>query len=221
MIKLARSGYLPDVSSVFGSWRDTYKKAMSSGNWDLAALSLHNMNGALDVDYQLPISNEIWEEKKESCIVWKCNNCTTTETKIINKGKEDEYKKEVQVPTCSKYEDIRTYDEQCSLELQILSGQKTRHMWVCPKCTESSSVEKTEKEMQKYPSPHYRGCIYEQPAKPKLGLMQRRGTYPAQMEAWCTNYSMELEHQLANYRLEYVAEHGHDMEDSGFKDDGD
>lgn len=212
---MPRSGYLPDVSGVFGSWRDVYKKALSSGNWDDASLALHNMNGALDDEYRLPINSEMWEKKKDAYVVWKCNNCTTIETKIINKGEEDEYTKEIEVPTCSKHEDIRTYTQQCDPILKLLVGTETREMWVCPKCNHADAVSNVETQLRKHKSPHYRGCIYDEPTKPLTGLAQRRGGYPARMEAWCRNYSIELEHQLAIYRLEYVQQHdGEDMADS-------
>ena len=217
---MARSGYLPDLSGVFTTWRDSYRKAMVSEDWDNASLSLHNMNGALDVDYRIPISSPMWEEKREDYIIWKCNNCTTTETKTINKGEDDEYTKEIELPTCSEFKDIRIYDERCDLTTEILTGKKSIEMWDCPKCKQSATVSQSKKEMMKYPRPHYRSCIYDEPIKPNGGIAIRHGVYPTQMEIWCRNYSIELEHQLAVYRLEYISKMGHDMEDSGYKDDG-
>jgi hypothetical protein len=41
------------------------------------------------------------------------------------------------------------------------------------------------------------------------------------MRIWGRNYSLELERQLAVYRIEYIKQNGHDMEDSGYKDKGD
>ena len=217
---MPRSGYLPDLSGVFTTWRDAYRKAMVSEDWDNACLALHNMNGALDVDYRLPISTKMWEEKREDYIIWKCSNCTTTETKTINKGEDDEYTKDVQVPTCSELKDIRIYDRRTSFLDEVLSGKTSETMWDCPKCKNPETVAQSKKEMMKYPRPHYRTCIYDEPTKPSGGIAIRHGVYPTQMETWCRHYSIELEHQLAVYRLEYIAKMGHDMEDSGYKDDG-
>lgn len=219
---MGRSGYLPDLSGVFNYWRKKYDDAMTSGDWDKASLALHNMNGTLEEEYRLAISNEMWEENKDSYIVWKCDNCTTKSKKIINKDSDDEYEKEVEEPTCSEYKDIETYFEVCTLEISILSGGKTkREMWICPKCKNHESVDMVKRQRRKHKSPHYRECIYEEPIKPNSQWMRRRGKYPAQMEIWAKFYSIELEHRLSKYRLEYVRIMGHDMEDSGYVDKGD
>lgn len=220
MINLPRSGYLPDVSGVFGSWRDSYKKAMASGDWDLASLSLHNMNGALDVEYRLPISTEIWIRNKEGYVVWKCKFCTTTETKVINQDQDDEYTKEIEVPTITKAEDVKTFEERCDFETQVLLHQISRRVWSCSKCKGVQPCLTVETKMFTHQRPHYRGCIYDEPIKPRNQMMQRRGSYPANMREWCVNYSKELEHQLAIYRLEYIKINGEDMADSEYKDDG-
>jgi hypothetical protein len=217
---MAKSGYLPDLSGVFTSWRDVYKKALTSGNWKDASLALHNMNGALDEDYRLPISSEMWKNNVEGFIVWRCKNCTTTEKKTINKGDDDEYEKEIEVPTTSKRSEIRIFQRRNNTVVSFLAEEEITKMWECPKCLSSDSVKNAEQENQTYPSPHYRGCIYDEPSRPLTGLAMRRGAYPRSMEAWCRNYSIELEHQLAVYRIEYIRQNGHDMEDSGYKDDG-
>lgn len=216
---MGRSGYLPDLSGVFTTWRDAYRKAMISKDWDTASLALHNMNGALDVDYRLPSSTKLWEEKREDFIIWKCGNCTTTETKTINKGEEDEYTKDVQVPTCSEFKDIRIYNQRCDLITETLTGKKSIEMWDCPKCKQPATVAQSQKEKREYSRPFYKTCIYDEPIKPNGGIIASHGVYPAKMSAWCRHYSIELEHQLAIYRLEYIAKMGHDMED-GYKDDG-
>ena len=193
---------------------------MSSRNWDEASLALHNMNGALDSEYRLPISSYLWNSNEDSFLLWKCSNCTTTETKVINEGQEDEYQKEVEVPTTSRLEDIKIYEEICDPVITLLINAKTRKIWICPKCNHHDPVRNVIAHMMKYPSPHYRGYIYDEPHRAQTGLTSRHGLYPRQMEMWCRNYSIELEHRLSEYRLEYIARNGHDMDDSGYKDDG-
>lgn len=218
---MPKSGWLPDVSSVFAYWRTKYIEAMNSKSWDEASLSLHNMNGALDTDYRLPISDEEWNKQNDGYVVWKCNECTTTQKKVMNEGEDNEYIKEIQVPTTSRREDIKVFEERSSQVVQILSGEKTRKMWTCPKCGNVDSVKHVKSEMIRYQTPHFRGCIYSEPQRPLTGLERRRGEYPQYMRKWARNYSMELEHRLAVYRLEYIKQNGHDMEDSGYQDKGD
>lgn len=217
---MAKSGYLPDISGTFNYWRDKYNKGIESGNYDSASLALHNMNGSLDLDYRLPISSKEWGEKEDGYIVYECKECTETEMKTMNKGDEDEYEKEIEIPSRFKRTEIKIYTEECNEIVRLLIGSKTRKMWICPKCDNHSSVSSVEKTIVEYKSPNFRGCIYKEPDRPITGLQRRRGIYPNLMKQWCKNYSIELEHQLAVYRLEYIRQTGHDMEDSGYKDTG-
>jgi hypothetical protein len=216
-----RAGVLPDLSTTFVYWRKKYIDALESGQWDVMSLALHNMNGTLEVEYRLPISNEKWDSQKDSVIVWKCNSCTTTETKVINEGEDDEYIKEIEVPTVSKRDDIKIFDQYSSQVLLVLTQQPIRKMWMCPKCETISSVEDVKSAEMKFEAPNFRGCIFEEPQRPPTGLMRRRGIYPTSMRRWGTAYSKELEHKMALYRIEYISQHQHDMADSGYQDEGD
>lgn len=215
-----KAGVLPDLSTTFVFWRKKYIDGLEANKWDQMTLGLTNMNGTLEIDYRLPISTEEWNMQQD-VIVWKCDNCTTTETKIINEGDDDQYTKEIEVPTISKRKDIRTFVEYCSSQIIFLSGKKKRKMWICPKCENVSSVDLVKSALMKFKQPNFRSCIYEQPQRPLTGLKRRRGLYPEEMRVWGTHYSEELEHKLALYRMEYISQHGHDMQDSDYKDEGD
>lgn len=209
---MPKSGYLPDISGVFMYWRTVYRDGLKTGNWSDVSLGLNNMNGSLDEEYRLEVSNSQWEEMAESYIVWSCPHCTVEEEKIVNKGKDNEYVKTIQVPTESKREDIRIYTEHCDQETQYITGERTRDMWICPACNQSSSVAGVKATQISFPFPHYRNCIYKEPQMPLTGLKRRRGTYPQEMREWAKYYSQELEHKLALYRLEYIKQHeGEDM----------
>jgi len=218
---MGKAGVLPDLSTTFVYWRKKYIDALESGQWDVMSLALHNMNGTLEAEYRLPISTEDWNKQKDSEIVWKCNECTTTETKVINEGEDDQYTKEIQVPTVSKRDDIKVFDQYSSQVVTVLIDQKVRKMWQCPSCDNISSVADVKTAEMKFEAPHFRGCIYDEPQRPPTGLMRRRGIYPASMRKWGTAFSKELEHKLALYRMEYISQHGHDMADSGYQDEGD
>ena len=221
---MPKSGYLPDISGTFSRWRQEYREGMDNGKWAKASLGLHNMNGSLDAEYRLPISNETWIQQQDGYIVWECanENCIT-DRKVKHTDDEGEVTFEiVHERTRSKKEEINIFEENCSDVIQLLSGRKTRRMWVCPKCSSIAPVRSVSSKLLKYPAPHYRGCIYEEPEAPKTGLMMRRGSYPTAMRKWTRLYSLELEHQLTIYRLEYIRQHGEDMEDAqGYKDKGD
>lgn len=185
------------------------------------SLALNHMNGALEIEYRIQTDTEAWNKQRDDYIVWKCNNCTTKETKIINKGEEDEYVKEIDVPTCSERKDIKIFSEKCSEAIAFFLNSKTRKMWICPNCKNESSVKSVETQLRKHMKPHYRGVIYEEPMRPNTGLQRRRGTYPKDMRIWGTRYSIELERKLAIYRIEYIRVNGEDMSDSGYQDKGD
>ena len=195
---------------------------MDSGKWGKASLALHNMNGSLDAEYRLPINTEMWQSQQDGYIVWECQFCTTTKTVKEVDEEGEETSKQVTAPTRSKKDEIKIFEERCSPVIQLLSERKVRRMWICPKCGEIAPVRSVSSKLLKYPAPHYRGCIYEEPEAPKTGLMRNRGAYPAAMRKWTKMYSIELEHQLAIYRLEYIRQHGEDMEDAtGYKDKSD
>jgi phage FluMu protein Com len=219
---MGKSGYLPDISGNFTRWRQYYLDGLAIGNWSQVSLGLNNMNGSLDEEYRLPVNNKSWVEQEGGYVVWECPLCTTTETKIYNKGEADEYSKQIQVPTTSKRSDITIFTENCTDIIKLLTGKRQRKMWICPKCKGVNSVDKVESALVKYAEPHYRNCIYEEPIRPLTGLKRRRGTYVEQMKKWAKAYSLELEHKLALYRLEYIAQHGEDMNSEfDFKDKGD
>ena len=218
---MGKAGILPDLTSTFSYWRKRKDDSLKSGDWDTMALALRYMNGALDLEYRIPMSTELWNEQKDGYQMWKCFSCTTTETKTINKGEDNEYTKEVQVPTCSKRKDVEKFVEKCSGLTAFLSESKTRKMWICPKCKNVSSVKLVESQLMKHKQPHYRGCIYDEPTRPLTGLMLRHGIYPKGMRMWGEAYSIELEHQLALYRQEYLNKYGVDIDDNGYKDEGD
>jgi len=177
------------------------------------------MNGSLDEDYRLPINTKEWTEKQDGFIVWVCDNCTEEKTDVTKNEDGTETRKKYKVPTQSKREDINVFEENCSQIVEILSGKKTRKMWECPKCKNVSSVAKVRAKLIRYAEPHYRGCIYREPDLPLTGLQRRKGNYPEEIRTWAKLYSMELEHKLAEYRLEYIKEHGVDPE-FGMQDKG-
>lgn len=212
---MPKSGYLPDISGVFERWRKYYLDALdshSTNKWSHVSLGLHNMNGALDEDYRLTISDTKWQENEDGYIVWDCQNCTEEKIIIVNEGKENEKEKTIKVPTRSKRSEIKIFTEHCNKVVQFLSGLDNRKMWVCPKCKHIMSVASTKATMLKYPAPHYRDCIYSEPIQPLTGLQTRRGSYPQQMRRWARYFSIEIEHKLLQYRLEYIKQHdGQDM----------
>ena len=212
---MGKVGYLPDISGTFVHWRMKYLDGIDTGNWGMVSLGLHNMNGSLDVEYRLPISTDIWKDRQDGYIVWECGNCTETIKKTINEGDEDEEKISEEVPTRSKRNQVLVFKERNNLVISMLTNKLTRKLWRCRLCKNIASVAQVKAKLMKYPEPHYRTCIYDEPIRPLTGLQRRRGTYPREMIAWSKAFSKELEHQLALYRLEYIRITGSDMDDSG------
>ena len=218
---MGKAGILPDVTGSFSYWRHQKDTALKTQDWDTMSLALNHMNGALEIEYRIQTDTEEWNNQRDDYIVWKCNNCTTKEKKVINKGEEDQYIKEIVVPTCSDRKLIKIFTVKCNDVIALLSNSKTKKMWICPKCKNESAVKSVETQLRKHMKPHYRGVIYEEPIRPFTGLQRRRGTYPREMRLWGTRYSIELERKLAIYRIEYIRVNGEDMSDGGYQDKGD
>jgi hypothetical protein len=221
LIMCGKAGFLPDATSTFAYWRKQKDDALAINDWDKMSLALRHMNGALPIEYRIIVNDELWNQQKDHYIVWKCSNCTTTEHKTINEGEENEYVKEIEVPTTSNLKDIVLFTEHCLGVLTLLTESKTREMWICPSCKNIASVGSKETQLKRHEMPHYRDCIYSEPSKPLTGLMRRRGAYPLLMRKWGENFSIELERKLVLYRIEYAPMESMESMDSGYKDTGD
>lgn len=192
---MAKSGYLPDISGTFNFYRTYAVRALERKDYSGAIASLYNINSLLTEDYVIEIDSARYQQVIKENIEYRCNHCEkdTSVDKIV-------------------LEDRTMYGID-----QLIFGNK-RRMWVCPKCEKDVGFDNTIIIREKTEKPFYRKVV---PDPPDRGIgIQRRYSFPQAFIKWFFNFLEELEHSLANYRIEYVAQNGHDMGEPAYKDKG-
>jgi len=217
---LGKSGYLPDISSSFGFWRTFAVNKISQKDYNGACAGLYNLNGCLTEEYVITISTNEYEKAVQEQSYFQCDHCTMMIEEITNKGRDDESRVKVEVPTEIPYNDVRILNLISPLIESIVTGNQIQKVWVCPKCKKNNimsgewNIITPRKE-----KPYYLKIVPECPIR-LSGLASRFG-WEQKFAKWFYNFLEEIQVSMKQYRIEYIAQNGHDMEDSGYKDKGD
>ena len=193
---------------------------MRQKDYDGAIAGLYNLNGCLTGDYIVTISNRDYEKSTHVENFFQCNFCTMTIDEIVNKDQEDEFKKKIEVPTEIPYNKIEIFDMILSTIEGLVLGSKTVKAWICPNCKkENTKDNEWNIIIPKKEKPFYRKVVPEPPIR-RHGLSTKLG-YNDKFSDWFYNFLEEIQVSMRDYRIEYISQTGHDMEDTGFKDKGD
>ena len=197
MVTWLRAVIYLDISGSFGFWREFAVNCLQRKDWKGAKAGLFNLNSILEKDYLVKVNTREFQQAILNNTYWKCHICgeKTPQSQI------------------SVYELIVSTIE------GVVSGQRTQSSWFCPKCKECNKEKDTHKMIEEVDQPSYRKVVPSPPVQ-KFGL-QNRFIFESSFNDWFFNFIEELQHQLGRYRIEYVAQHGHDMMDSGYVDKGD
>ena len=217
---MGKSGYLPDISSSFGFWRTFAVNKISQKDYNGASAGLYNLNGCLTEEYVITISTRGYEKAVKEQSYFQCDHCTMQIEEITNKGEDDEVREKVKIPSEIPYNEVKIFELICPLIEGIITGNKIIKIWICPKCKKENvmngewNIITPTKE-----KPYYLKIVPECPIK-LSGLSTRLG-WDNKFSKWFYNFLEEIQVSMKNYRVEYIAQTGHDMEDTGFKDKGD
>lgn len=178
---------LPDVNTAFIKCRNGAIDGIAVRNWDKVFGSLYSWNALLprnkDEDgilkYRIRISDIEYEKATAVNSEAQCNKCNT----------------------CTDYAKIRIFDLVVPLVLEILSGDKTRKVWICPSCKDENLIEETDILENHLQEPYYLGIVPKPPMR-KEGL-QDRGSYDRKVTAWAWNFIAELEEKSTQFREDY------------------
>lgn len=247
---MGKSGYLPSISAEFLFWKQYSVNCLSDENYQGAQAGLYNLNQCLTDEYVVTISTKQYNEEMKDMTVFQCEHCTMERKEILHKGEEDEIIKISKVPTEIHYSKIEILEKKCTtLEKAILGFSKnepniqnlnletsfadriafqrystsndTRKYFICPKCNSENFQKEgqwnTIKSIRE--QPFSLGVVPEPPLKPPY-LSDSLG-YPKKFKVWFYNFLEEIQAKMVLYRIEYVSQTGHDMEDTTFKDKGD
>lgn len=217
---MGKSGYLPDISSSFGFWRTYAVNKIEKKDYNGASAGLYNLNGCLTAEYVITISTRGYEKAVQEQSYFQCDHCTMEIEEISNKGEDDEVREKIKIPSEILYSEVEILEMISPLVEGIITGNKTIKIWVCPKCKKDNvmgdawNIVTPTKE-----KPYYLKIVPECPIK-LSGLSTRLG-WDNKFAEWFYNFLEEIQVSMKNYRVEYISQTGHDMEDIGYKDKGD
>ena len=211
----SRTGYLPDISHNFGYYKNLAINNIQRKDFDGAKSALFNLNTSLGVDYLVNISTEQYQAAIKEQLMFQCSHCFQTEKKIINEGEDDEYTKEIQVPSEIPDKEVKVFDLLLPLVSSIISKSKTKRVWICPRCENQNDMSTTSKILATREKPYYLKVVPDPPIQQK-GLDR---LFPHVFTRWFYNFLEEITSQEVAYRKEYSSQHGMDM--PSFLDKGD
>ena len=211
----SRSGWLPNIAQNFGYYKNLAINCLQRKDYDGARSALMNLNTSLGNDYLVNISTEQYEDAVKTQLMYQCSNCFQTEKKIINEGEDDEYVKEVQIPSEIPDNQVKVFDMILPLIASVVQNNKTERVWFCPKCDYKNHMATTVKLLSERQKPYYLKVVPDSPVS-RRGLDRE---FPFRFGQWFYNFLEEITAQEVLYRKEYVAQHGEEM--PTFQDKGD
>jgi len=216
---IGKSGYLPDISSSFNFWRTYAVNCIQRKDYHGARAGLYNLNACLTDEYVITISTKEYDKSLLDQSFFQCEYCTMTREDIINKGQEDEQRVKLEIPTEVPFQEVKI-EELLAPMIMTLAGVKTVKVWECPSCHKENMqkdgwniIRPTQEQ------PFYRKVVPECPRR--LDGVSTRLGWNNKFSDWCYNFLEEIQVSMKFYRIDYISQTGHDMEDSGFKDQGD
>lgn len=160
---------------------------------------MNNFNACLPSEYQVKVSTDLYNEhlKNEKLLV-HCKQC--------NEDVDFRFVKKLLVH-CDDLE-------------QIITGSKTKQIWICSLCNKENLTISSEFTKAKLPNPYYIGIV---PDPPDLrgGILDRQN-YHKKIEKWCWTMIGELEFKAAKFRddsWQKAIDAGYDILAGGEEDD--
>lgn len=216
--EIGKAGFLPSISENFSFYRQLAVNQFEKKQYQSAGASLKELNGCLGEDYLVTISTTLYEQAIKDMTAYQCNYCTMIIKKTINKGEENEYVKEEQVPTEILTSRVRVFDLILSTMESVIRSKKYAKKWTCPECFELNDMDYTDKIVPQKVNPYFLKVVWDEPIL-QSGIANRLGFHEL-FQRWFNRFLEEINWQEVLYRTEYKRVNGFDME-SGFKDKGD
>lgn len=174
--------------------RSQYLEAVKAGNWNIAIMSLYNINALLpcaledgDADYQVKINNQEYQKQMREAKFITCTEC----------------EKEC------RFDKIIQYDLLLNASDRFFSGKSSVRMWGCLECGKHNEFQTNKIIVEKREEPFFLKVIPEPPANTR-GISDRT-TFDSKCENWCNRASQEIEHQIGLYRADYQSQEQGDV----------
>lgn len=219
---MGKAGYLPDISSKFSYFIDLGINSLKEMRYSIAGQSLIGLNHLLTEEYGVIVDSKEYDKLTQESWSFVCSHCTEDVNVVVNKGDDDERIEVKQVPSKISEKEVTIRTMYSSYLDQVLSHADTVDYWECPRCykqnfrLQDNSWNMTNKTRQKGA---ILGVVWDMPIKSQ-GIANRR-TYSSSMEKWFWNFLGELLVGMVKYRVDYISQHGQDMDDLSWMDKGD
>lgn len=167
--------------------------------------SLYAENGMLPKDYQIQISDQLYNEKIKHSELALCNFCTSEYDSLIDKDKKEER------PTEHDFNVLRVYESVLPSELSFILGKDTDKLWLCPKCHKTNRLAVTKFIKPELQKPFFLGIVPNPPQR-NDGIDDVQSYYK-KIRKWVWNFLDELEFKMGEYRRNYIPKNGVMTED--------
>ncbi len=215
---MGKAGYLPDISSTFNFFRAYAVNALAREDYTEAAAGLYSINSSLDEKYIININDAEFKEQMAESKFYNCNFCTMEIEKVVNKGEEDECTKKESIQIRISSSKIQIFDWEPPGFLSVMTGHEKIKAWRCSGCQEINPLVSTNIIHVKNTKPFFRSVIAN-PPRQGIGITTRL-TFRSDFKRWFFDFLDQLNHTLKNYRIDFAAQHGSDM-DPTYQDKGD
>ncbi|HSA77210.1 MAG TPA: hypothetical protein VLE02_06680, partial [Nitrosarchaeum sp.] len=118
---------LPDVNAAIVRYRSQALESAKTGDYDMAIISLSAINADLPEEFKVEVNTDKYYSLVKDRKYLLCTACT----EIDNNPKSENYGQKK--PTECILSDVQQFDVEMDWKEQILSGKKTKRVWVCTK----------------------------------------------------------------------------------------
>ena len=172
---------LPDINTAIIKHRNDAINGFVQKNYALVKVSLSSINALLPEDYKVEVNTEKYNELIEAKNFVFCEKC-----------QEDIPRK-----------DIMAMEMEYSPVEQVMTQQKKRWIWICPKCENVEDMKNSKFTVQKLQAPYFLKVI---PESPQHRGLSNRHTFDHEFGIWFEIAMSEIESQIGVYRGDYQAQ---------------
>lgn len=147
-----------------------------SQNYDAAVGALYAFNALLPEEYQVKLSNQMFEEKTKQDIIATCNKCSVQ----------------------TDFKTIVVFDLLLSLTSSLVSGVEYEKIWICKECKNENRLLNT-KLVQNILQEPYHLKVVKLPPERSQGMMDRT-KFHITFSLWFWSFLNELEAEAAKFR---------------------
>lgn len=189
---------LPDVNAAIVRYRSQALESAKTNDYTMTIISLSAINADLPEEFKVEVNTDKYYSIVKDRKYLLCTVCTET---VIDAKSEDFGKKK---PTECILSEAKQFDIEMDWKEQIITGLKSKRVWVCTKCNAVNELNIKNIKIKKYQEPFYTKVMPSPPIQ-KRGL-QGRNSYENEFRKWFSIALSEIESQISRYRTEYAAQ---------------